>query len=137
MLGGMARRLASGLVAAGALVVCAWFALGIRQSHDLNLATDILSARAPLTSAQARQTAALLHQAAVLNPDAAVDLARSELALRRGDRSQARAIARRVTESEPQNIDAWLAFGTASAQDPRGFQLALRHLEQLAPTVRR
>ncbi len=133
----MARAVVSVLVVVGALVVGGWFSLGIRQSHDLNVTTDILSGRAPLSAAQAERAAALLHTAGQLNPDAAVDLARSELALRRGDGAQARAIALSVARSEPENIDAWLAYGTASAHDPRAFALALRHLEELAPTVRR
>ena len=133
----MARWLVSLVVGAAALVVCAWFALGIRQSHDLNAATAIVSARAPLSAAQARHAAGLLGAAGQLNPGTSVDLARSELALRRGDGAQARAIALSVTRSEPQNIEAWLAYGTASARDPRAFALALRHLEALAPPVHR
>ncbi len=135
MLSAMARRLVSALLALGALVMCAWFALGIRQSHDLNVATDIISAPAPLSAGQARRASDLLRQAGELNPDTAVDLARSQLALRRGDSARARAIALSVARSEPQNIEAWLAYGGASAHDPRAFALALRHLEELAPTV--
>ena len=133
----MARWLVSTLVVAAAVVICAWFALGIRQSHDLDAATNIVSAHAPVTPAQARRAAALLDQAGQLNPDRSVDLARSELALRRGRGAQARAIALGVVRAEPENIEAWLAYGTASAHDPRAFALALRHLEALAPTVRR
>lgn len=137
MLGEMARWVASLAVCAAALVVGAWFALGIRQSHDLNVATGIVSASAPLTSAQAQRASNLLHRAGQLNPDRAVDLARSQLALRQGDRAGARALARSVTDSEPQNIDAWLTYATASAHDPRAFALALRHLNALAPAVHR
>lgn len=137
MLAGMARWLVSLVVCVAALVVCAWFALGIRQSHDLNVATDIVSARGPLTAGQARQAAGLLNAAGQLNPDRSVDLARSQLALRQGDTARARVIALGVVRSEPQNIDAWLAYGSASAHDPRAFALALHHLEQLAPPVHR
>lgn len=133
----MARWVASLAVCAVALTVAAWFALGIRQSHDLNLATDIVSAPAPLTAARARQASDLLRRAGQLNPDRAVDLARAQLALRRGDTAGAQAIALSVTRAEPQNIDAWLAYGTASAHDPHAFALALRHLEALAPAVHR
>jgi Tfp pilus assembly protein PilF len=133
----MTRWLASLLVCAVALVVCAWFALGARQSHDLNVATDIVSAPGSLAPGQARQAAALLDRAGQLNPDTSVDLARSQLALRQGDVARARALARNVTRSEPDNIQAWLTYATASAHDPAGFSLALRHLDQLAPPVHR
>ena len=133
----MARWLVSLLVGAAALVVCAWFALGVRQSHDLNVATDIVSARAPLTAGQARQAAGLLNAAGQLNPDRSVDLARSQLALRQGDAARARALALGVANSEPLDIEAWLAYGSASAHDPRAFAVALHHLEQLAPPVHR
>lgn len=131
----MPRRLAPLLVVVLALVACAWFVLGIRQSHDLNVAEAIISRPRVLTPAQAARAAALLHQATQLNPDAAVDLARSQLALKQGEAARARAIALGVTRSEPENIQAWLAFGSAAAHDPRAFALALRHLNQLAPPV--
>ena len=135
MLAVMVRWLVTLLVCAAALVVGAWFALGIRQSHDLNVATDIVSAPARLSPARARQAAALLHGAGQLNPDTSVALARSALALRQGDSARARTIALSVVRSEPQNIDAWLAYGSASAHDPRAFAVALRHLDALAPPV--
>ena len=137
MLAGVGRWFVSLLALIGALVVCAWFALGIRQSHDLNAATGIVSARAPLTAGQARRATGLLDAAGRLNPDTAVDLARSQLALRQGNAARARAIALGVTRSEPQNIEAWLSYGSASAHDPRAFARALRHLDALAPPVHR
>jgi hypothetical protein len=135
MLAAMSRLLVVLLSVAAALVVCAWFALGIRQADDVDAATAIITARAPLTPGQAGHARALLRQAGKLNPDTNVDLLASQLALREGVASRARAIARDVTRSEPQNIQAWLAYGIASAHDPLGFALALRHLNTLAPAV--
>jgi predicted Zn-dependent protease len=123
------------LVVLLSLAACAWFALGIRQAHDVNAATAIIAGHTPLSPGQARRARALLRQAGRLNPDANVELLRAQLALRQGDARRARAIAASVTRSEPQNIQAWLAYGRASAHDPRGFALALRHLNELAPTV--
>jgi len=124
------------LVAILAVLAVAWFAVGVRQAHDTDVATSIIMGAAPISPAQARHTAALLHDAAQLNPDTAVDLLRSRLALRLGESAQARAIALSVTRSEPQNLQAWLAYGTASAGNPAAFRLALAHVQKLAPPVR-
>jgi hypothetical protein len=121
------------LVAVG--VVCVWFAIGVRQARDTNLATAIITGSAPLSPAQARRASALLNAAGQLNPDLAVDLLRAQLALREGLPARARAIALSVAHSEPQDLDAWLAYGTASSDDARAFRLALDRLQQLAPTV--
>ena len=64
-----------------------------------------------------------------------VDLERSQLAVHEGDLARARAIALAVTRAEPRNIDAWLAYGSASPNDPPAFTFAFRHLQQLAPPV--
>ncbi|MGH2857312.1 MAG: hypothetical protein ACRDMJ_07480 [Solirubrobacteraceae bacterium] len=125
-------RIVSALVA---LVTCAWFALGIRQAHDSDLAASILSASGHVSPAAARHAGALLHAAAQLNPDRSVDLLRSQLALKAGHPAQAQAIALDVTRAEPQSLDAWLAYGEASSHDPRAFAYALRQLNRLAPPV--
>jgi hypothetical protein len=118
-----------------ALVVGAWFALGIRQGHDADVAGAIIAGHAPVTAAQARHARALLHDAGQLNPDLAIDLLRSQLALRRGDAARARAIALSVARREPQNLQAWLAYATASAHDVPAFSLAVTRLNALAPPV--
>lgn len=131
----MPRLLLRILGAAAALIVCAWFVLGIRQSHDINAATAIISGTAPPSPAQARRARSLLDSAAQLNPDRSVDLLRSQLVLREGDPARARALALAVARSEPENIQAWLAYGSASAHDRAAFTRALRRLDELAPPV--
>jgi hypothetical protein len=133
----LGRRLVRIVAAAVAVAACAWFAVGVRQAHDSDLATTLINSPAPLGAARADRAASLLHAAQQLNPDHAVDLLRVQLALREGDRERARAIALSVTRAEPQNLQAWLAYGSASSNDPRAFRLALRRLNQLAPAVRR
>jgi hypothetical protein len=136
MLAPMSRRLPTriaGLVFA--LAACAWFAISIRQTHDLNAATSLISGSSSITPGPARRAATLLHDAGQLNPDVTVDLERSQLALHQGDHARARAIALAVTRSEPRNIEAWLAYGSASSDDRRAFTSALRHLRELAPPV--
>jgi hypothetical protein len=132
----MNRRLvtrAIGLVCA--LLACAWFAVSIRQTHDLNTATTLIAGSRSISGDAARHAAALLDSAGQLDPDRMVDLERSQLALHEGDPARARAIALSVTRAEPRNIDAWLAYGSASSNDRRAFQSAYRHLQQLAPPV--
>jgi hypothetical protein len=124
-----------GVLVVAAVMVAAWFALGVRQSHDVDVASDIIGAPGRLPPGAAAHAASLLRSAGQLNPDLSVDLLRSQLALRSGDAAGARAIALSVTRSEPEDIDAWLAYGTASAHYAAGFTLALRHLNQLAPPV--
>ena len=122
--------------AIAALVFCAWFALGIRQAQSVDAATSILGAgHGPISRSAANHARQLLDSAAQLNPDQTVELLRSQLALREGDPARARAIALSVTRAEPDNLQAWIAYGTASSNDPAAFHLALRHLEQLAPNV--
>jgi hypothetical protein len=118
-----------------ALAATVWFAIGIRQAHDTDAATAIVTGASPVTAARARQADALLHDAKQLNPDTDVDLLRAQLALREGDRARARALALDVTRAEPQNLDAWLVYGTASSNDRQAFLFALRHLNELAPPL--
>ncbi len=62
-----------------ALVCCAWFALGVRQSHDLAAANAIVSAQGKPTPAQARRVNSLLDSASTLNPDQQVNILRAGL----------------------------------------------------------
>lgn len=118
-----------------ALVACAWFALGVRQTRDTQRAAAILARPGTLTTAQAAQVATLLSHAGTLNPDRQVQLLRAELVLREGHPPAARAIVLGVLSSEPQNIDAWAALARSSRGDPQTFRLALRRARALAPVV--
>lgn len=121
-----------------AAIVCGWFAVSIRQAHDTSRASDIITTgSSPLPPAQVQRSQSLLHAAAQLNPDRAVELLRAQLAVRQRRLAQARAIALDVARAEPQNTNAWLAYGNASSNDRRGFLLALRRLHQLVPPVHR
>jgi predicted Zn-dependent protease len=103
-----------------ALVACAWFALGIRQAHDVNAAGAILDSPR-LTGAQARHAA----HAAFLNPDRQVDVLRAQLRRDQGDLRGARAILRPVISSEPDNLQAWLELARSSAGDRASASRAL------------
>jgi hypothetical protein len=128
---------ARGLALVVAVVACAWFALGVRQAHDTDAATSLITAggSGALRAGAAAHAASLLDAAGQLNPDRGVDLLRSQLAVRQGHPARGRALALAVTRAEPQNIQAWIAYGRASPDDPAGFGEALRHLNELAPPV--
>jgi len=118
-----------------ALVVCAWFVLGIVQTHDAQRATAIVQGAGRLSAAQEDRADDLLSDAATLNPDRQIDLLRAQLLVREGRSTAARAILAHVLTEEPQNIDAWVALARSSQGDPQSFRLALARARALAPVV--
>jgi hypothetical protein len=122
--------------AAAAALVCAWFAVGIRQAHDTAKATSILSAATPLNGVQAAHVAEFLRGARLLNPDQQVELLRGELAIRRNDLAAARRILGGVVRTEPMNVQGWIWLAKASSNNPSAFVLALLHINRLEPPVR-
>ncbi len=124
------------LAAIAAVAVCAWFVIGIRQAHDTDAATAIISSASALTPAAAAHATALLNAAGELNPDREVDLLRSQLALRQGDLALARRLALSVARREPLNAEAWLALGQAAGGNRATQLLAFAHVYQLAPPIK-
>lgn len=90
-----------------AVVACAWFAVGIRQAHDITRATSIVTGPKLPTPAQARHAQSLLNSAAWLYPGTEVDVLSGRLAIEQGRRVQAQRILRSVTDTEPLNLDGW------------------------------
>ena len=117
-----------------ALVVAAWFAVGVRQATSTGDAQHLLGGRT--TAAEQARTATLLDHAAVLNPDSGVDLLRARLDLAHGDRGTAVRRFEAVTRREPDNIEAWtqLAFATARTDRP-AFRRAVAQVRRLSPAV--
>jgi len=125
-------RLLTVLATVSGLVVCAWFALGIRQATDQSRAQAIIAAGPP-SPAEARRARQLLNSAGTLNPDRQIDLDRSALLNQTGRRLAARRIALGVARAEPQNLAAWLAVG-ATVGDNRRLGLAIiAHVLELDP----
>jgi hypothetical protein len=118
--------------AAVALVVCAWFALGFAETHELSSATAAVSGAGHVNAAHVRS---LLSDAGALNPDRTVDIVRAELAIREGRLAQARQILGGVVRAEPDNLDAWYWLAKASSNRPGTFLLALLKIRQLDPPV--
>ncbi len=118
-----------------ALVLCAWFGLGVVQSRDTDRAAAVAGQTAPLTATDVHRARTLLSTAGTLNPDRQVDLLRAQLDVRRGELGPARTILFGVVRSEPMNVDAWAGLALASAGDPSLFRLAVFKVRALAPVV--
>ncbi len=130
----MLARLA---VMAAAAIACAWFALGIVESHDLDRATTVISQPKAYGSATLRSTSGLLNSAGVLNPDAEVDILRGRLELAEGRTAGALKTLTDVAHREPLNIEAWIWLAGAALRDPAIGRVAVQHIHQLDPRVPR
>jgi hypothetical protein len=122
-----------GLSLIGAIVVCAWFAVGIRQVHDTSAATALLSSGARLSPVSAARASSLLDGAALLNPDREIGLLRAKLAAERGQRPLAQRLALGVARAEPANSQAWLLVSFVGTPSQRA--LAAHTLRTLIPEV--
>jgi hypothetical protein len=122
------------LLALLAVIVCAWFAIGVRQARDLDHATALLAAGPRISHRHAEQVASLLASARLLNPDRQVDVLRGQLADERGDRLAAERILRRVVAAEPMNAVAWVQLAR-SATNAATLRLAFARLSVLVPPV--
>jgi hypothetical protein len=128
---GVRIRTAIGLVA---LILAAWFAIGVRQARETDHAATVILALPRLSQSQADRLDSILAAAAFVNPDRQVDLLRSEVALASGHQARARRIAAAVTRAEPLNLQAWVQLGRTS-RGAAAFR-ALEHVVALAPPVR-
>jgi len=129
----MRMRAARWICAALALVVCAWFALGIRQAVNTSRASAIANQGSYLTAAQVRRVSSLADSARLLNPDKEPDVLLGQAEVEHGDFQRARRVLQRVTRSEPRNIEAWVWITKASGSDPVLFYAALIHVRELEP----
>jgi hypothetical protein len=117
-----------------ALVVCAWFALGIRQTRDTARATAIVASANTPSAAQAAHARSLLRAAGTLNPDLQLDVLRGQLALLRGNNRSATRILEGVVAQEPQNAEAWVYLARAAFDVNRHeFGIAAQRIAQLDP----
>jgi hypothetical protein len=115
-----------------ALVLCAWFGLGIVQAHDTNTATTIIN-EPGMSAKQAKHVRALLRGAGTLNPDLQVQLLRGRLALLENDRARAVGIFRDATRREPMNVQAWLLLAEAAYGNGPLINLAVTNISELDP----
>jgi predicted Zn-dependent protease len=116
-----------------AVVVCAWFVLGIRQAHEINRATSIIAQQGTIPAKQLRAAAAALRSARTLNPDAEVNILRARLAVKQQDPRQAERILKTVVRGEPMNLEGWIWLAGVSLIDPPEARIALAHIARLDP----
>jgi hypothetical protein len=125
-----------GLLVAGAVLACAWFAVGIRQARNTDRATAALTSLPTVSAAKATQITSWLNAAAWLNPDRQVDVLRGKLALREHEARRAERVLLGVTSSEPMNLQAWLILSQAGFDaDHAMFSQAVRELARLDPRL--
>jgi predicted Zn-dependent protease len=117
------------------VVICAWFALGARQAHNLSAATAIVTSTHRLTHAQSERAASLLDSAAILNPDRQVKLIRAQLEAEVGNPVTAIALAEQVTRAEPVNPIAWDALARVAGSNATVFENALHEIRVLVPPL--
>jgi predicted Zn-dependent protease len=120
-----------------AVVVCAWFALGIRQTRDTARATAIIASAASAngpSAAQASHVRSLLKAAGTLNPDKQLGVLRGQLALLQGNNRSAARILEGVVAQEPLNVEAWVYLARAAFNVNRHeFGIAAQRIAQLDP----
>jgi hypothetical protein len=93
-----------------AVVVCAWFVIGVRQVHAIDAATTLLQNVSTERSVAVQQRSrSLLDEAAFLHPGIDVTLLRAQLAENARDWARASRLIDQATAAEPDNLDAWLA----------------------------
>ena len=120
-----------------ALVCCAWFILGIRQTRDTNAASAIASKPPHIAVTQGARAAGLLRSAKVLNPDRGVNILQARFALLGLQHAHALIFLMGLVAREPMNVAAW-AYLTEAAlpSDPAAVRLALKMISELDPKSR-
>jgi hypothetical protein len=116
-----------------ALCVGAWLALGYRGIHLDEKGEDAVASfrHGPIPPEQAREALDALDDARFLNADQAPNLIEGNLRLWMGERDRAAAIAREITDREPENASAWfLAYLAESGAAKRA---AIRRINELDP----
>lgn len=121
---------------AGALLVCAWFALAAVQARELDRARQIVRAPGvPSADGEARAERAL-DVAAFAHPGSETDLIRAQVATETGRAPDALRLLDEVVAREPDNIEAWSRIAVVTLRkDPAAWAEATAQLRRLAPPV--
>jgi predicted Zn-dependent protease len=126
----LATRLIGLLVA---IVVTAWFALGIHQTHEVAHATSAIQASRTLTVTKARAIDSWLGSARTLNPDSELDILRARAAIEVGRVRLAQRILERVVRAEPYNLEGWIWLAGAALGNPPVAHRAVAQIDKLDP----
>jgi predicted Zn-dependent protease len=122
--------------ALGALLVCAWFVLGVVQASSTDAAREELNGEGWPDAARAARVDQRLDRAAALNPDTTVEKLRAQLAGRQGDRALAQRILEAVVREHPDDIDAWARLLVATnGRDETANARARAAIRRLSPPV--
>lgn len=120
-----------GAALVGALLVCAFFALIIRQTTSTDAAVQRLE-----TAASVPRTETLIDHAGTLNPDIGVDLLKARLALQERRLDDAKRLLLDVVDREPANLQAWAIIAVAFQEsDPELFDRAVAANDRYNPDV--
>jgi predicted Zn-dependent protease len=90
-----------------AAVICAAFAIGVRQARRSSDLTAVLATGHELTASKERSAASDLKAAAFGYPGQDVQILAAQVALRERRFAHAMSIARSITRAEPQNPQGW------------------------------
>jgi tetratricopeptide (TPR) repeat protein len=115
-----------------ALLAGAWLALGVRAVRLEDDAEAVITqARAgPVAPDQVNAALDDLAKAGRLSPDQAPLIDQGELLVSAGRADEARAVAKRATDAEPENLQAWfLTWVVADPSSPEKEQAKQRLLE--------
>ena len=124
------------LAALGALLVCAWFVLGVVQAASTDAAREELTGEGWPDGARAARVEDRLDRAAPLNPDTTVEKLRAQLAGRQGDRALSQRLLEAVVREHPDDIDAWARLLVATTgRDEAATARARAAMRRLSPPV--
>jgi len=119
-----------------ALIVCAWYILGIREFGEQVQVKSLAFGHAQLTAAQARAAGRTLDEAQILNPDQSVESLRAIVASKAGDYKEALTIAEAMTRREPQDLEAWKLVSVLVQETHSAMLRSVEaHIEALSPPV--
>jgi hypothetical protein len=124
---------------AGALLIVAWLALGLRAAQLEAEGREVLATaeQRALTSTEVRAGLDTLRRARQFNADSDARLTEAALLAQQARGNEALAVAERVVEDEPENLDAWVLvyLSSAFATDAPRAASALRRVDELNPQL--
>jgi hypothetical protein len=118
-----------------ALLAGAWLALGVRAValEDDGQAVIKRARAGPVPAAQVNSALVDLAKAGRLSPDQAPLIHQGELLAAVGRDDEARAVAKRATDEEPDNLQAWFLEWSLSGSDTQAKARAKARLLELNP----
>lgn len=107
------------VIVAVAVVVCAWFVIGIRQVHAIDAATNLLNNVSTDNVGAVQQRAlSMLDTGAFLYPGTDVTLLRAQAAENQRDFVHAKRLLDQAATAEPDNLAVWSAYLRLRLVDP-------------------